>query len=365
MPRADLDKVAESVRSTSKKPVKKEEGYIKATIPTGLTTLNLALDDNPHYGYRPGSVVNIVGDTHTGKTTLAMLCFAACAHDRNVKDHYLIYDSAEPLIGLDVEKLYGKKTRRRVKPMHPDKDPKYSRTVEDFMFGLMDLLDKEEPFVLVLDSLDALTSEDDLEHVEAKRKAWEKGKDTSGSYGMAKAKNMSIMFRNIADRIEQTDSLVIIISQTRDNINPMSFKKKTRSGGRALDFYAHIIMWLAHKGRIDKTLNKKKHAIGNKTLLKIDKNKYTGKQRRAEFDTYYDYGVDDIGSMVDWMLDNGVWSKGKRGVINAEGIKMDGVRDTLIAGIEEKGLEDGLKVLVATAWQDIENSLRLGRKNRF
>jgi recombination protein RecA len=365
MARGDLKDVAEQVRSTSKKPVKKEKDYARATIPTGLTTLNLALDDNPHYGYRRGSVVNIIGDTHTGKTTLAMLCFAACAHDKDLKDHHLIYDSAEPLIGLDIEKLYGKRTRRRVKPMHPDKDPKYSRTVEDFMFGLMNLLDRDEPFVLVLDSLDALTSEDDLEHVEAKRKAWEKGKDTSGSYGMAKAKNMSIMFRNIADRIEQTDSLVIVISQTRDNINPMSFKKKTRSGGKALDFYAHIIMWLAHKGKIDKTVNKKKHVVGNKTLLKIDKNKYTGKQRRAEFDTYYDYGVDDIGSMVDWMLDNGVWDKKKGGAIDAEGVDLSGKRDELVQQIEKNDLEDGLKVLVATAWQGIEDSLRLGRKSRF
>lgn len=364
MPRNDLNKVAEQVRSTSKRPVKKEEGYIKATIPTGLTALNLALDDNPHYGYRPGSVINTIGDTHTGKTTLAMLCLAASAHDKSLKDYHLLYDSAEPLIGLDVDRLYGKKTRRRVKPMHSNKNPKYSRTVEDFTFGLMDLLDKDEPFVLVLDSLDALTSEDDLEHMEGKRKAWEKGEGTSGSYGMAKAKNMSAMFRNIADRIEHTDSMVMIISQTRDNINPMSFKKKTRSGGKALDFYAHIIMWLAHKGKLSATLKKKKHVIGNKTLLKIDKNKYTGKQRRAEFDTYYDYGVDDIGSMVDWMLDNGIWTK-KKGSIDAEELNCSGTRDTLIKRIEEEGLEDGLKVLVATAWQEIEDSLRLGRKSRF
>lgn len=359
-----LNEVAEQVRSTSKKPVKKEPEYIRATIPTGLTTLNMALDDNAHYGYRPGSIVNVVGDTHTGKTTLAMLCLAACAYDKALKHYRLVYDGAEPLVGLDVKRLYGKKTYRRVKPLHPDREQVYSRTVEDFLFGIMDLLDEGEPFVLVLDSLDAVTSDEDLEYVEKSRKAWKKGEDSKGTYGMGKAKSMSALFRNVADRIEQTESLLVIISQTRDNINPASFKKKTRSGGKALDFYAHIIMWLAHTGKLTKEVRKKKHQIGNATRLKIDKNKYTGKQRQAEFDTYYDYGVDDVGSMIDWLLDNGVWVK-KKGSIHAKELGMDGPRDALIQCVEEDELEDQLKDVVSDAWAEIEDKLRLRRKSRF
>lgn len=360
-----LDSVAEQIRKTSKKKIKKESSYLKATIPTGLTTLNMALDDNPHYGYRPGSIVNTIGDTHTGKTTLAMLCLAACAHDKNLQDYHLIYDGAEPIVGLDIKRLYGKKTYRRMKPLHPGRKPVYSRTVEDFLFGVMDLLDKEEPFILIEDSLDALTSEDDLEHMEKSRKNWKKGEEGSGTYGMGKAKGMSALFRNVADRIEQTESMLMIISQTRDNINPLSFKKKTRSGGRALDFYSHIIMWLAHTGKINKTVRKKNHQIGNSTKLKIDKNKYTGKQRQAIFDTYYDYGVDDIGSMVDWLLDNGVWSKGKS--IHTDGLSSEfsGGRASIIEHVEEQSLEDELKEIVAENWAQIEESLRLGRKSRF
>lgn len=361
-----MNKAAKQVKKKARsKPKARKKGA--PFFPTGLTPLNLALADDPNLGWKKGSVVNIIGDTHTGKSMLGFLTLAASAHDPRLDKFRLIYDDAEAAMAFDIKKLFGKKTARRVETMHPDRKPKYSRTVEDFLYGLLELLDNEIPFVCVEDSLDALTSEADLEYMESTRKAWKKGEDHAGSYGTDKAKKMSELFRNIVDRVEQSDSLLLIISQTRANINPRSFKKKTRSGGNALDFYAAIIMWLAHEKVLTAKINKKTHTIGNRTKISISKNKYTGKQgRRLSFETFYDYGVDNIGSCIDWLLENDIWKK-KKGGIQAEFESIDilGSRKGLIETIERDNLEDELTAVVGEAWMEIEESLKLGRKDRF
>ncbi len=361
-----LKKLAEQVKESSKKKPEQRRKDPGATIPTGLTTMNLALAENVINGFRKGSIVNIVGDTHTGKTVLLLNCFAACAHDRLLRDYKFIHDEPERAMSFDVPYLFGKKTARRISSPHAN--GKSSRTVEEYLYGLLELLEKEEPFISALDSLDALDSDADIEHVEKSRKAWKKGKASPGSYGMGKAKGMSNLFRHLVEKIEESESLLIIVSQTRDNINPNSFKEKTRSGGKALDFYAHIIMWLAHKGSIKVTRRGKQLSIGNSTRVSITKNKYTGKSRQLFFDTFYDYGVDDIGAMVSWLDTFQVWVSVK----NELGLKKVPTKDMtatqrlkIAKQIEELDLDDKLRYLLKDEWMELEESLRLDRKRRF
>jgi RecA/RadA recombinase len=366
--RTDPDSLAKAAKSTEGKKRVVRKKRVKPTIPTGLTTMNMALCEDPNYGFKKGSVVNIIGDTHTGKTALALNCLAACSHDSSMKDYNLIYDDAEGAMHFDIPYLFGSKTAKRIQAPHPNRKPKYSRTMEDFLFGLMKMLDSKIPFIWIEDSLDALTSEADLEYVESRKKAWAKGKEHTGTYGMGKAKTMSQLFRECVDRIEQSKSLLVIISQTRANINPASFKEKTRSGGTALDFYAHVIMWLAHVGAINVTRNKKQISIGNRTRASISKNKYTGKSRKISFDTYYDYGIDDTASMVAWLETYGGW-KGAVKELGLEDVPTKDIsiikRQQIAKMIEDDGLDGELKEFLVQEWHELEESLRLDRKRRF
>jgi len=358
-----LKEAANQVKESARTPVEQEEK--KATIPTGLTTLNLGLADDHQHGYRPGSVVNIIGDSHSGKTILALSGLAEMARDEDYDDWRLIYDDAEAANAFSMGKLFGQALVDRIESPGDDEDFPFSETIEEFIFHILRALREGGPCVYILDSLDALTSEDEQARVDAEIKAREEGKEIKGSYKMEKAKKMSEMFRTIIKELKKTGSLLIVISQTRDNINPLSFKKKTRSGGRALEFYSSIIMWLAKSGNLTVTKNKKKRIIGAGTVVKVDKNKYTGKQRQVEFETFPDYGIDDIGGMIDWLNDEDFWPGKKKIDAKGLGLKESLAKAKLIAHIEEKGLEKRIRKIIGKRWREIEDSLRLGRKGRF
>jgi hypothetical protein len=117
---------------------------------------------------------------------------------------------------------------------------------------------------------------------------------------MQKAKYLSdTFFPGLADLIEKKNALLIIISQVRFNVDPMSFEKFTRSGGKAMDFYCHTVLWLAN---IYKML-KKNRAIGVRIKAKNTKSKTPRPYREVFLDLLFDYGIDNTGSNINFLFD--------------------------------------------------------------
>jgi RecA/RadA recombinase len=219
----------------------------------------------------------------------------------------------------------------------------------------------------VLDSLDALTSDEELRHAEELEKARAKGKVGPGTYGMEKAKHASILLRLIASEVKKTNSLVVIISQTRDNIDPMSFQRKTRAGGKALTFYASYEIWTAVERKVKVKIGEKNRTIGVVCRAKITKNKATGKIREElSLPIYYDYGVDDIGACVDFLVSERVWPKSGTGKIEATTLGISATRDKLIRAIEDKdSFVHKMRRQVEQTWEKIEEAVRLDRKPKY
>lgn len=335
-------------------------------IPTGSTLLNLALSDNPFGGYRRGSMVNTIGDSSAGKSFLALTMFAMANQVKRFNGYDFIYDDAEHANSFNMNKLFGVSTARRIKaPAYTEeKEPINSTVVEDFHDYIDRALHNTNPFLYILDSFDAISSEADEDFTEKMLKARRNNKETKGSYGMAKPKAASAILRQICSKLEKTESFLNIISQTRDKIDAGMFEsKKTRSGGKALKFYAIHEMWLAGGGEI-KSRNR---AIGTICSIKVSKNKLTGKRRKVEVPIYYDYGVDDIGSCIDFMLAEKYWKGGGSSKISFGGLwdLEPMIKEKLIERIEEENLERALQKMVGEAWKDIEDSLKLNRKGRF
>lgn len=335
------------------KPVTLAEGqlpnHVPKTLSTGSTLLNLAVSDRAGGGYGLGKIVNAIGDSSSGKSMLAMTALAEASIRKRFDNYRLIYDDVEAAMEFNLRRLFGPRLCDRIRPPKGTWDePIVSESIEDFQATIHRLLDKGKPFIYVLDSLDALDSDDDADRLRDNLKARAKGKEAKGSYGMAKPKLMSQMLRQIVRKIKHTDSLLIVISQTRDNINPMSFSPKTRSGGKALEFYSSHIFWTAVKGSFKKSREK----IGILCRIRSTKSKLNGKVREVTVPIYSDYGVDDIGSCVYYLLEQKVW-KGKR--------------EKLIRTVEEGG-RDGLVKLhkaVAKTWCKHEDSLKLNRRSRY
>jgi hypothetical protein len=195
------------------------------------------------------------------------------------------------------------------------------------------------------------------------KKKFEKGNKAVGSFGDGKAKIHSSLLRKIVSLLEQTKSLLVIISQTRDNLG-FGFETKTRSGGRALKFYARFEVWSSVVQKLKKKVNDKDRKIGIIAKLECKKNHITGMQWSVNTPIYWSAGVDDVGSCVDYLVEEGHW-KVTKGLIHAPefGLKLN--RENLVHKIETHGTEDKLRKVCKKIWSGVMNECLIVRKQRY
>jgi len=312
--------------------------------------LNLALSNQYDGGIALGTMINLVGDSAGGKSLLAWTAFAEVARHPKFKHYRLIYDESEAAFFMDIQKLFGLKEGRIETNIR-------SATIEEFYRNVLTALHSGEPCMYCLDSFDGISSDAEQERAEK----IEGGKEVSGGYKMEKAKWASELFRNIVDDLEKTESALIIVSQTRDNIGFGFGEKKTRSGGNALRFYSTHEVWLSVVGHI----KVKEREIGANIRFKVKKNKLTGKRRQEDFIVYDDYGVDDLASCIDFLIKENIWSTARGKLTTNNETFPDAKYQDMLTYIEENNLEGQLQQLVGQTWAEIEEALCLERKPRY
>ncbi len=327
-------------------------------VPTGSTTFNLECSGRIEGAFKLGKLVNLIGDSHAGKTLFALTVFAECSLKSRFDDFRFIFDDVEAANEFDLTYLFGKKVSDRI-----ELDIR-SKTIEDLNDNLARSLEGDKPFIYVLDSFDALTSEAAVDKDKENRRKREKGNETTGSYGDGKAKMASAMFsqrtQDLSDHCEH-GSMLIIISQTRDNIGfGARFTPKVRSGGKALKFYAAHEIWLA----CQKKEKKGKRTITTNVQAKITKNKLTGRHGEATFPIQFDYGIDNITSCIIFMVDEGNWS-GTKAAINSKNFAEKMTLSKLVMHIEDNNLEDELFALCQITYDNVIEKLRSNRKRKY
>jgi len=342
-------------------PIPRENIKEGDLISTGSTLLNLACSGfSPYGGFMLGSVAHLVGDSNTGKSLVALSLMAEAVLNPRLKDYNLVYEEPEAAMYFPRERMFGERMGR-VDFIPKDEERTKPRRVQDWAKGLTTA---EHPFIWVTDSFDSLTSADDLRvKKDDTGKEKEPGK---GGYNVEKAIVASETFPKFIGPLKAHNSFYLHISQTRDNIGVMFGEKKSFSGGNAIKFYRAHEIWLAVESTITTTVRGKKRIIGSNVVVKIKKNKLTGKIRQVKFPVYDDYGVDDIGSMIDWMVEEGFWvlPKGKQIIETEEGFP-DATRIKLISHIEENNLEDQLRKVVGECWAELEGEITTRRKPRY
>lgn len=354
-----VKQVTDSVKQSKKKITKKKKIKTKNILSSGSTLLNLACTNNPFGAFTKGKYYYLVGDSASGKTFLSMTCFAEALQNPEFKDYRLIYDNVEDGMNIDLENLFNKEVAEKVEP--PGDEPSFS--IEEFYYHLDDAIKKGKPFIYVLDSMDGLSSEAEVSKFEEHKNAHRKGKIAPGSYGDGKAKKNSEGLRKMQRGLRETESILIIISQTRDNLG-FGFKKKTRSGGHALKFYATIEIWSNIVGSIKKIIKDKKRQIGVNINLKTEKNRITGELYEVKMDIYPSYGIDDIGSMVDYLVSEGWWKK-KGQKISAKEFKIVYTKEKIIKHIEKHEQQYELQKITGRCWNEIREACNMERKGRY
>lgn len=251
-------------------------------ISSGAAVLDCTLGG----GWPLTRIANIVGDESTGKTLLAVE--ASANFHQKFRKGRIFYREAESAF----DERYAEALGMPLKAVDFI-DPEKFVTIEDFYEDLCECVDyarrKEQPALYVVDSLDALSD-----------KAEQKVKFDEGTYGTGKAKQMSKLFRMCKSKIATARMCLVIISQTRDKINSQ-FAAKTRSGGKALDFYSSQVLWLSHLKNIERTINGVERPVGHRIRAQCKKNKISLPYRECEFTITFGHGIDSMESSLDWL----------------------------------------------------------------
>ncbi len=339
-------------------------------LSSGITLLNMACSDKAIGAFRPGTMTNLIGDSSSGKSMIALSILAEACSSPAFDKYKKIYDDAEAALFFDIEKLFGSKLAEQIDfPNGIDEEgaPTKSNSVEELDLYLNRLLEAGTPFIYIVDSLDSLPSIHDIEYAEETRSAVEKGKPLPGSYEMQKAKALSKMFRELVKKLEKSNSILIVLSQVRDNPNQIGYiKKPYRTGGKALKFYSSLEIWLNVKGTIDKQVKGQKHKIGQWVKANVTKNKYTGKYRTVEFPIYYSYGVDDIESLLYFLASYDVAKlKGSKIDVTINEKEYRGPVEKIVREIENDGTYQALRKMALSTWKDIEQALITDRKPKY
>jgi RecA/RadA recombinase len=333
-------------------------------LSSGSTLLNLACSGKYYGAFIKGKYYYLVGDSSSGKTFLSLTCLAEASINPNFDKYRFIHDDVEGGALMSIEKFFGKEVARRIEPpAWENGEPVSSSTIEDAYYNIDDALNEGKPFIYILDSMDGLSSKAEQDKFEETKKAHRKGKTTAGSYGDGKAKKNSTNLRKLLKPLRQSGSILILISQTRDNLG-IGFNKKSRSGGHALTFYACLEIWSSIGERITKIVKGKTRQLGISCVCRVKKNRIQGKDRKIKMPIYHSFGIDDVGSCIDYLLDEGHW-KQRGNMIIAPEFKMKCTKEKLIRYIGIKELEKDLRMIVSDVWHEIEEACAVKRKRRY
>lgn len=335
-------------------------------LSTGSTMLNCGLTDNPFCGYEKGLYYLLVGDSQSGKTFFTMNAFAQASIDESFNDYRFIYNCTEYGMKFDVIKYFGKAVAKRLEaPAYTeDGQPMASEYLEDFYSHARQSF-KKGPCLYILDSIDALTTRQEMQKEEKTEQEIQSGKAITGEMSDGKAKINSSKLRRLLNPMKEHGSILIIVVQTRDNLG-MGFAEKTRSGGRALKFYATSEIWTSVKKTLTKEIKGKKRKYGINVQMDIRKNRHSDHVGAVDIPILAGYGFDDIGSCIDWLTDNEHWKKSGPTISAPEFSEEKLKRESLIRLIEEKkNGEYRLAEIVGEVWNGIREAMRPNRKPRY
>jgi len=321
-------------------------------ISSGSSTMNLALSGKAkHGGWARARVLNIAGDRSAGKTAIALeAAFSYYKTIRKIRSNIwpdvkrftIVYNNSEGVMDFDVKHMYGPKFYRKV---IWERSPNVEHMGRDYT-RRVDKLEDGHSLLYIVDTLDFLKSKKSLERFAASVK---KDDAEVGSYDTEKQIFLSSFFATTSEYLDKNekDATIMILSQVRANIGVTFGKKKKRGGGYAFGHAIHQEAWVREAKKLTATKLGEKKVYAIRCAVKVEKNKCAKPFREAEFQILYDYGIDNINSLIDYVY-------GSR-AINFDGQKFKNKKE-FISFIEENNYERMLEEKAEIKWQKVEEA---------
>jgi len=249
------------------------------TLSTGSLAIDLALGVG---GLPKGRIIEIYGPESSGKTTFCLSVIAQAQRQGGLAAFIDVEHALDPkyakVVGVNLDDLL---------VSQPDSG-------EDALNIMETLIRSNSIDIIVLDSVAALITKAELDG--------QMGDMTMGS----QARLMSQAMRRLTSVVSKTNCVCIFTNQIREKIGVMFGNPETTSGGRALKFFSSVRIDIRRKDQL-KTPDGK--VIGNRTKIKVVKNKVAPPFTEVEFDIMYDEGISTSGSLIDLGLDHKVLEK--------------------------------------------------------